>query len=110
MNKVKLQGKVKNLFELKNTTNSAYIRFSLACITGQRIDYVPCVAWGDTARRVSNFLKKESNADVEGHITTTTYTKDDKKVYNTEVVVDSIVFLDFIEGGEIDAPTEDLPF
>lgn len=56
--------------------------------------YVPCIAWGDTAKLLEKFGKKDVKILVEGSINTRTYDdKDGKKVYTTEVNADRVEFV-----------------
>jgi len=58
-------------------------------------DFINCVIWRKPAENVANFLKKGSLAGVEGRIQTRSYDgQDGKKVYVTEVVCDSVQFLE----------------
>ncbi len=58
-------------------------------------DFINCVIWRKPAENVANFLKKGSLAGVEGRIQTRSYDgQDGKKVYVTEVVADSVQFLE----------------
>lgn len=58
-------------------------------------DFINCVIWRKPAENVANFLKKGSLAGVEGRIQTRSYDgTDGKKVYVTEVIADSIQFLE----------------
>lgn len=63
---------------------------------GNTADFIPCVAWNQGAELLAQYCGKGSQIGVEGRINTRNY--DDpttgKKVYVTEVVVDSITFLD----------------
>ncbi|HPW52822.1 MAG TPA: single-stranded DNA-binding protein [Erysipelotrichaceae bacterium] len=60
-------------------------------------DFVPCVAWSQTADLISSYTHKGSQIGVEGKIQTRNYDDPNipgKKVYVVEVLVDSIMFLD----------------
>ena len=58
-------------------------------------DFIQCVVWRKPAENVANYLKKGSLAGVDGRIQTRSYDgQDGKKVYVTEVVADSVQFLD----------------
>ena len=58
-------------------------------------DYLPCVVWGKLADAVSNSLSKGSRCTVVGSVHTGSYDgQDGKKVYTTEINVDSVEFLD----------------
>ena len=58
-------------------------------------DFILCVVWRKAAENVANFLKKGSLAGVDGRIQTRSYdNQEGKRVYVTEVVADSVQFLD----------------
>ena len=58
-------------------------------------DFISCVAFGNTAQFVHNYLHKGMKIAIEGRIQTGSYTKDDgTKVYTTDVVVDRHEFCD----------------
>lgn len=58
-------------------------------------DFINCVVWRKPAENVSNYLKKGSLAGVDGRIQTRSYDgQDGKRVYVTEVLAESVQFLD----------------
>jgi single-strand DNA-binding protein len=58
-------------------------------------DFINCVIWRKPAENVSNFLKKGSLAGVDGRIQTRNYEgQDGKRVYVTEVLAESVQFLE----------------
>ena len=58
-------------------------------------DFINTVAWNKTADSVSQYTHKGSLVGVEGRIQTRSYDdKDGKRVYVTEVVADSVQFLE----------------
>jgi single-strand DNA-binding protein len=61
----------------------------------QQADFIPVVVWGKRAESAANFLSKGSLAGIDGRIQTRNY-KDNKKrmVYITEVIADSVQFLE----------------
>ena len=75
-----------------------------------------CVAWGNLAERVEQFLTKWKLIYIEGRLKTRIIEKEGgEKVYKTEVVVGNIIFLnkkgDFEEAGldaDMDADDEDM--
>ncbi|WP_445506812.1 single-stranded DNA-binding protein [Niallia sp. 03190] len=98
-------------------------------------DFINCVVWRKPAENVSNFLKKGSLAGVDGRIQTRNYEgQDGKRVYVTEVLAESVQFLEtrnqtnnqlnqqnnnqsnrqfedpFAPGNQIDIRDDDLPF
>ncbi|HAC2411874.1 TPA_asm: single-stranded DNA-binding protein, partial [Listeria monocytogenes] len=61
----------------------------------QEADFINCVVWRKPAENVANFLRKGSLAGVDGRIQTRNYEgQDGKRVYVTEVVAESVQFLE----------------
>lgn len=57
-------------------------------------DFIRCVAWKKTAEIMSQYVRKGSLIGVDGRIQTRSYiSKNDQRVYVTEVVVESFSFL-----------------
>ena len=61
---------------------------------GEKVaDFIPVVAWRNTAEFVGKYLKKGNKVVVTGSIQTRTYDdKDGKKVYITELIADDVEF------------------
>ena len=88
----------------------------------KQADFIPCVAWEKTAEVISQYVSKGQKIAVEGCIQTRSYDKDGRKVYVTEVVVQSMEFCDSKRdeaggsAGRADeypgavVPDEDIPF
>lgn len=58
-------------------------------------DFIQCVAWRKVAENVANYLRKGSLAGVDGRLQTRSYEgQDGRRVYVTEVVADSVQFLE----------------
>jgi single-strand DNA-binding protein len=103
INRVVLVGRLTKDPKLEYTpTGVAVATFTLAVNRtfsnqqGEReADFINCVIWRKPAENVANFLKKGSLAGVEGRIQTRSYEgQDGKRVYITEVVLDSVQFLE----------------
>lgn len=102
MNKVELIGRITKDIELRYTEGSqtAFTRFSLAVprrkkVEGQpEADFVNCQAWKTTAELLEKYVKKGDRIAVTGRLNVSSYEKDGKKVYVTEVVVDEVEFLE----------------
>lgn len=97
--------------------------------TGEKqADFINCVIWRKPAESLANHMKKGSQIGVDGRLQSRTYEdKDGKTVFVTEVVADSVQFLEsksnnpekpdssksdpFAKEGEpIDIEDSDLPF
>ena len=102
MNKVCLTGRITRNIELKyNQNNVAITSFTLAVTrkfknqNGEyESDFINCIAYKSTAELLNKYVKKGDLLGIEGRIQTRNYEdKDGKRVYVTEVIVDSIDFL-----------------
>jgi len=106
MNKVCLTGRITKNIELKyNQNNVAITSFNLAVTrkfknqNGEyESDFINCIAYKSTAELLNKYVKKGDLLGIEGRIQTRNYEdKDGKRVYVTEVIVDSIDFLQSIK-------------
>jgi single-strand DNA-binding protein len=103
INKVVLVGRTTKDPELKYTQSQIpFVRFTVAVnrtftnAQGEReADFVSCIVWRKQAENVARFVKKGSLIGVEGRIQTGSYDDvDGKRVYTTDVVCDSVQFLE----------------
>jgi single-strand DNA-binding protein len=107
INRVILVGRLTRDPQLRKTqSNMSVASFSLAVDrrrnrndngNGQDADFINCVAWNQTAELLCQYMHKGSQIGVEGRIQTRNYDDPNtpgKKVYVTEVVCDSITFLE----------------
>lgn len=117
MNRVILVGRITKDPELRRTnSNIPYCQFILAVNrryqnkNGERqADFISCVAWRQTAELLARYITKGRQIGVEGQIQTRTY--DDQngvRHYITEVVCDSITFLE-PRGQQADPYRQDYP-
>ncbi len=108
INRVVLVGRLTKDPELRYTPNGiASCRFTLAVNRAfksegeQQADFIQCVAWRKQAENLANFQRKGNLIGVEGRIQTGSYEgQDGKRVYTTDVVADSIQFLEHKNGSE----------
>jgi len=127
MNRVVLVGRLTKDPDLRYTPNGVAVSsFTLAVnrtFTNQQgereADFINCVVWRKAAENVANYLKKGSLAGVDGRIQTRSFEgQDGKRVYVTEVLAESVQFLEPRnssggrgEGGGFSSPKEqDSPF
>ena len=127
MNKVQIIGRITKELELKQTqAGGSFIRFSIAVNRGKDkdgndrgADFINCVAFNKTAESIAKHSGKGCRIAIEGHIQTGSYEdKDGKKVYTTDIIVDSKEFIDWASDGgqaeELEGYTalqdDDLPF
>lgn len=103
INKVILVGRITKDPELRKTSSGiSTVGFTLACNRrfsnsqgGQDADFINCVAWRQSADFMANYVKKGSLLGVEGRIQTRNYKdQNDRTVYVTEVVCDSVQILE----------------
>ena len=102
INRVVLVGRLTKDPVLRKTANGASIvSFTVACTRrfkqeGQpEADFINTVAWNKTADIVAQYTHKGSLVGVEGRIQTRSYDdQSGKRVYVTEVVADSVQFLE----------------
>ena len=102
MNRVELIGRITRDPELRYTSsNIATARFTLAVNRPfqsqngeQGTDFINIVVWRKQAENVKKYVSKGSLVAVEGRIQTGSYEKDGQRVYTTDVVADSVQFLE----------------
>jgi single-strand DNA-binding protein len=106
MNSVILIGRLTKDVVLKKTTSgTSVVGFTLAVDrTKEGADFIPCVAYNQTADLMDKYLSKGSKIACEGRINTRNYDNEaGQKVYVTEVIVGRIELLDSkktVEGTE----------
>jgi single-strand DNA-binding protein len=103
LNRVVLVGRLTADPQLKYTPSGVPVAsFTLAVNrnftnqAGEReADFINCQVWRRPAENVANFLKKGSLAGVDGRIQTRNFEgQDGKRVFMTEVVAESVQFLE----------------
>ena len=99
INKVVLVGRLVKDVELRYTqSNKAVCKFTLAVnrtYNKDETDFILCVAWDKQAENMSKFVGKGRLLGIDGRIQTGSYdNKDGVRVYTTEVIADSVQFLD----------------
>lgn len=101
MNKVILTGRFTRDPEIKYTNDGISIaRFSIAVNkrfvkegSGQRADFLNCIAFGKAAEFIEKHFSKGMKAELSGRIQTGSYTnRDGQKIYTTDIVVEEIGF------------------
>ena len=103
MNKAILIGRLTRDPELRSTSTGRNVcQFSIAVnrnftnANGEReADFINCVVWDKQAENLARYQKKGNQIAVDGRIQTRNYDdKDGKRVYVTEILANSISFLD----------------
>jgi single-strand DNA-binding protein len=109
MNRVVLVGRLTKDPELKYLANGTPVATMTLAVNrpfsnqqGEReADFINVVVWRKPAENAANYLKKGSLAGVDGRIQTRSYEgQDGKRVYITEVVADSVQFLEPKQQGQ----------
>ena len=101
MNLVAITGNLGKEITLKYLpSGDALASFSLAVSRGKNkqgeyeTDWINCVAFGKRAETLAQYTQKGSKLGITGRLRTSDYEKDGRKVYKTDVMVDSFDFLD----------------
>lgn len=103
INRVVLVGRLTKDPELRYTPSGIPVtRFTVAVnrtFTNQQgereADFISCIAWRKQAENLANFMRKGSLIGIDGRIQTGSFEgQDGKRVYTTEVVADSVQFLE----------------
>lgn len=105
INTVVLTGRLTKDIELRRTTSGkTCTSFTLAVNRNrEETDFINCVAWDKVAELLERYTHKGSQIGVEGRIQTRNYDdRNGKKVYVTEVLVNSISFLEPIKNDTSD--------
>lgn len=114
INRVVLVGRLTKDPVLRKTQSGASITsFTVACdrrikTEGQpTADFINCTTWNKVADLVNQYVHKGSLVGVEGRIQTRSYDdKDGKKVFVTEILADSVQFLDSKSDRQQNAPQQ----
>jgi single-strand DNA-binding protein len=127
LNRVILIGRLTRDPELRYTPSGVAVTgFTLAVerpfqSNGEKVaDFIPIVTWRQLAETCANYLKKGRLTAVEGRIQIRSYENNEgRRIYVTEVMADSVRFLDskddkkepIVDNGEpFDISDDDLPF
>lgn len=103
LNRVVLVGRLTKDPDLRYTPNGiAVANFTIAVNRpfsnqqGEReADFINCVVWRKQAENLANYMKKGNQIGVDGRLQSRTFEgKDGKTVFVTEVVADSVQFLE----------------
>lgn len=57
-------------------------------------DFINCIGWGKTAELISNYFSKGNQIGIVGRIQTGSYEKNGQMVYTTDVVINSVSFVE----------------
>lgn len=113
INQVVLVGRLTKDPELRYSQNGvAMVNYTIAVnrqfkTDGQPdVDFINCKAFKKQAENLANFQKKGNLIGLEGRIQTGSYEKDGQRVFTTDVIADSIQFLERKESGQQQAPQQ----
>ena len=118
MNRVVLTGRLARDPELRTTQSGVSVcTFTIAVdrrrknASGEReADFLPCVAWRDSADFVKKYFAKGRRICVEGSVQARSYeTADGDRRWVTEIIVDHAEFTDSKPEGEQAAPPPEPP-
>jgi single-strand DNA-binding protein len=109
INNVTLVGRLTKDCDLRYTPSGKAVATFTVVVTRQfnreETDFINCQVWGKSAENTSNFTKKGSLIGVTGRIQVRTYEHDTKgRQYITEVVADSVQFLEPKSSGNTNTP------
>lgn len=100
LNRALLVGRLTRDPELRRTgSGKAVTSFNLAVERNfksddQEADFINCVCWGKVAENTERYCSKSSMVSVDGRIQTRNYENNQgQKVYVTEVIADSVQFI-----------------
>jgi single-strand DNA-binding protein len=128
LNRVVLVGRLTRDVEMKYLPNGTPVaNFTLAVDRpfsnkdGEKeADFIPIVVWRKQAENCANYIGKGSLVAVDGRMQVRSYEQDGKRRYVTEVVADSVRFLDSrkkqepdyggYQGTEVDEDEDSIPF
>lgn len=107
LNNCVLIGRLTKDPELRYTpTGVAVCQFTLAVDNPYKneepkADFIPIVAWKQTAEASANYLKKGHKAAIVGRIQTRNYENNEgRRIYVTEIHADNVKFLESRENGQ----------
>lgn len=111
MNKVIICGRLTKDPEVRYSNGGTAIgRYTLAVDRKYKkdgeptADFISCVCFGSLAEFAEKYLKKGTKIIVEGRIQTGSYEKDGRRIYTTDVIVESQEFAESKKAEE--APSE----
>jgi single-strand DNA-binding protein len=102
INKVILIGRMTKDCELRVTPSRTSVATFILAVNrsfqsgdGQEADFINCVAWGKLGENLNEYTSKGSLIAIEGRINTRSYENTQgQKIYVTEVICNSIEYLD----------------
>lgn len=106
MNSVNITGRMCEDAELRATESGksvTTIRIAVNNPINDQADFFSVVVWGKTAESLCKYKRKGDLLGIEGRLQSRVWTdNEEKKHYETEIVADSVEWLDHRKGGEKD--------
>lgn len=112
LNKIIIMGRLTKEPELRRTqSGKAVTSFTLAVdrdFAKDEVDFIDCVAWGNTAEFVAKYLRKGRAAVVSGRLQMRGWTdKNGNKRISAEVIAENVYFADSKKGDSYDSDVPD---
>lgn len=96
-NHVELKGTLtRNIEVSRSQKGNSFTKFTLKCLRDDqetRFDYVGCIAFGELAEKLEKVGTGNTKFNIFGNLQTSSYKKDDQKIYSMNVVVESFELL-----------------
>jgi len=91
MNRVQLLGRIANDFTVRETqSGTPVVNINIATGYGDRVEFVPVTVWSRQAEIIRDYCKKGDRIAVEGHVSSSENTRDDKKFREYRVTADFV--------------------
>ena len=98
MNSVQLIGRLTKDVEERRTPSGAAVAYITLAVDRRKkdagADFIRCTAFNKIAELLGQYVCKGDRIGVTGHIKTGSYEKDGRSVYTTDVIIDSLDFLE----------------
>ncbi len=96
-NHVELKGTLtRNIEVSKSQKGNSFTKFTLKSLRddqGTRFDYVGCIAFSEIAEELEKVGTSNTKFKIIGNLQTSSYKKDNQKIYSMNVVVESFELL-----------------
>lgn len=108
MNKVQLYGRVSYKGELRKTSSDLpVINISVATGYGDRVTFVPVTIWSKQADIVQAYVNKGDRVLIEGRVSASNTTRDDKKFTEYKVTADFVHLVETKKDKQDDVAPQD---
>lgn len=97
MNKIILLGRIGQDLELKNVSETQFLKINLAVNDGygenKKTNWFNCTAFGKIAENISKYVTKGQQILVEGKLNAGMYEKDGQKIFTTDIIINNFYFI-----------------